>query len=100
MLAALTEQDLDTMSQATALLDAVARSAENGVVAIACLLAASHLACAGAAPDPHQPPVTGNGAGQIRTALRLLSTLSAEAFEDENVLDAIHAAQQAYAATR
>lgn len=100
MLAALTEQDIDTMSRATALLDAVAHSAENGAVAIACLLAASQLAYAGAAPEPIKHPIAGDSAAEIRAALSLLSTLSVAAFADENVLEAIHAAQQAYAATR
>lgn len=99
MIKTISDADGQSIDQAAALLDATGRSATHGSVAIRCLLAAELLIQAGA-----EVVSTDRGRTDDREALgqvlQLLGGLTEAALGDEHVLDAIHHALLAYAATR
>ena len=91
--------DQEALGRAASLLDATGRSAKHGSVAIRCLLAAELLVQAGANSDPSISPI-GSERADLGEALRLLGGLSDDVLRDDFVLDAMHHALLAHAATR
>jgi hypothetical protein len=91
--------DQEALGRAASLLDATGRSAKHGSVAIRCLLAAELLVQAGANSDPSISPI-GSERADLGEALRLLGGLSENVLRDGHVLDAMHHALLAHAATR
>jgi hypothetical protein len=91
--------DQEALGRAASLFDATGRSTKRGSVAIRCLLAAELLVQAGANPDPSISRHSGDRA-TLGEALRLLGGLSDDVLRDDFVLDAMHHALLAHAATR
>ena len=99
MTAPTTRGDRTRLQVATSLLDTVGRTASRGTVATRCLLAADLLVRAGADPASTGGPALDERDG-IGQALELLGALTESALGDENVLEAMHHALLAHAATR
>lgn len=97
----LSDSDRVALDQAAALLDTLGRTANDGTVAIRCLLAAELLTAAGAEPDPTGiADELADDRTVLGQALRLLGSIDNDALDDERVLDAMQHALRAHAATR
>ena len=101
MITTITPLDKRVLDRAASLLDTTARRSSLGDVSIHCLLAVARLTEAGTDTDPSTQP--GSNAPDrvlIGHALQLLGALPTDVLDDDSVLDAMHHALLAHAATR
>jgi hypothetical protein len=97
-----TPRDQLLLNQAASLLDHAGRAAgkDHGLLAIRSLHAADLLVTAGAQINPAQARViNGDARSTVHQALQLLGQLSPATFDDNTVIEATEAAQQAFAAS-